>query len=145
MVFTYKLKEKAIKERKNSFGKFVLITDRDDLSNEEMLKYYISKFPIEDAYRTLKSDMEIDTPNHFLASRVKVDLLLSVLSYFLRMILHLKFRKMGEKRSIKEILHVLHGLKVITINEDISYFNDNDEAIQLLNSLNKGLSSGINF
>ncbi len=61
------------------------------------------------------------------------------------MILHLKFRKMGEKRSIKEILHVLHGLKVITINEDISYFNDNDEAIQLLNSLNKGLSSGINF
>jgi len=144
-VFTYKLKEKAIKERKNSFGKFVLITDRDDLSNEEMLKYYVSKFTIEDAYRTLKSDMEIDTPNHFLVSRVKVDLLLSVLSYFLRMILHLKFRKMGEKRSIKEILHVLHGLKVITINEGISYFNDNDEAIQLLNSLNKGLSSGINF
>lgn len=144
-MFTYKLKEKAIKERKNSFGKFVLITDRDDLSNEEMLKYYVSKFTIEDAYRTLKSDMEIDTPNHFLVSRVKVDLLLSVLSYFLRMILHLKFRKMGEKRSIKEILHVLHGLKVITINEDISYFNDNDEAIQLLNSLNKGLSSGINF
>ncbi len=58
-MFTYKLKEKAIKERKNSFGKFVLITDRDDLSNEEMLKYYISKFTIEDAYRTLKSDMEI--------------------------------------------------------------------------------------
>jgi transposase len=145
LVFTYKLKEKAIKERKNSFDKFVIITDRDDLSNDKMLEYYISKYPIEDAYRTLKSDMEVDTPNHFLASRVKVDLLLSVISYFLWMILQLKFRKMGEKGSIKDILHMLHGLKVVTTNEGVSCFNDNNRAIQLLNSLNKELSAGINF
>jgi ribosomal protein L30E len=40
MVFTYKLKEKAIKERKNSYGKFVIITRRANLSNKEMLEYY---------------------------------------------------------------------------------------------------------
>jgi ribosomal protein L30E len=70
MVFTYKLKEKAIKERKNSYGKFVIITRRTNLSNKEMLEYYLSICPIEDAYRTLKSDMEIDTPNHLLTKQI---------------------------------------------------------------------------
>ena len=134
MVFTYKLKEKAIKERKNSFGKFLIITRRGKLSNKEMLEYYLSGCPIEDAYRTLKSDM--DTPNHFLTSSVKVDLLLSVLAYFLWMILRLKFLRMGEKRSIKEILHILHGLKAITINGSISRFNEDNEAVELLSRLN---------
>jgi hypothetical protein len=34
---------------------------------------------------------------------------------------------------------------VVTTNEGVSCFNDNNRAIQLLNSLNKELSAGINF
>lgn len=141
----FSLRQDRIYARKQLMGKFVLITNRPDLLNKEMFDIYLSKFSIEDAYRTLKTEMDIETPYHRLVNRVKVDLLMSVIAYFLWQVLHNILRLQGEQRSVKDILDVLSCLKEITLNDTVRCYNEADEALTLLNTLNVKLPSELVF
>ena len=141
----FALRQERIDGRKQRMGRFVLITNREDLTNKEMFDIYLSKFAIEEAYRTLKTEMDIETPYHRLVNRVKVDLLMSVIAYFFWRMLHIRLRAKGEQRSVKEILEVLSDLKEVQLNETVRCYNEADKALTILNILNVSLPSELVF
>ena len=121
-------------------GRFVLVTNRQNLTNKEMFHIYLSKFSIEAVYRTIKTEMDIETPYHRLVNRIKVDLLMSVLAYFLWQTLQLQLHSEGETRSVTEVLEVLTDLKEVTADDRVRCYNESDEALSILQALNVRLS-----
>ncbi|MDP2752865.1 MAG: transposase, partial [Nitrospirota bacterium] len=53
------IKEK-LKDRKKYYGFFVLFTEHQGISAEEILEIYKSRDIVEEGFRALKSDLEID-------------------------------------------------------------------------------------
>ena len=64
-------------------GSYVLRTDRTDLTNEEIWKLYLTLLEVEDAFRTLKSELGIRPNFHQKEHRSDGHLFITVLAYHL--------------------------------------------------------------
>jgi transposase len=88
----YRLNKKNIEEKKGIFGKFVLISNKDSLTAEQMMQYYLSKNTVEQEFHLLKDVLEEEPFFHRLPHRIETHValvswgmvLLSVLNNILR-------------------------------------------------------------
>ena len=80
--------DKVLETRKKSYGFFVLFTNHMKLSAEEFIQIYKSRDIVEQGFRALKSDLEIDPVYHSRDDRIETHTVMVVFGYFLMSLLN---------------------------------------------------------
>lgn len=102
-----KINDKGLELRKKYYGFFVLFTEHQKLSPEEMLNIYKSRDIVEEGFRSLKSDLEIDPVYHSKDERIETHTVMVVFGYLLLSLLRAILNDAGIKYSfgmLKEII-----------------------------------------
>jgi transposase len=80
---TYRPKPEAIENTEALYGAYVIETNKEGLSQEEIWHLYVTLTRVEEAFRALKSDLGLRPVYHQLARRTSAHLFISVLAYHL--------------------------------------------------------------
>lgn len=88
------IKEK-LEERKKYYGYFVLFTEHQGISAEEIMEIYKSRDIVEEGFRALKSDLEIDPVYHSKDERVETHTVMVVFGYLLLSLLRAILDELG--------------------------------------------------
>jgi transposase len=101
------INKEKLEERKKYYGYFVLFTEHPGISAEEILEIYKSRDIVEEGFRALKSDLEIDPVYHSKDERIETHTVMVVLGYLLLSLLRAILDKAGIHYSfamLKEII-----------------------------------------
>jgi transposase len=96
-------------------GSYVLKTDRQDLSGDEIWRTYILLTRVEDAFRDLKSPLLERPIFHHLQNRVQVHIFLCVLAYHLLAAIEHRFLQAGVHTSWSTLREHLSTHQVVTV------------------------------
>ncbi len=106
-----KLELKIIKEklddRKKYYGYFVLFTEHQGISAEEILEIYKSRDIVEEGFRALKSDLEIDPVYHSKDERIETHTVMVVFGYLLLSLLRAILEKAGFHYSFEMLKEII--------------------------------------
>ncbi len=80
---SYRPKPEAIENTEALYGAYVIETNKEGLSKEEIWHLYMTLTRVEEAFRALKSDLGLRPVYHQLARRTSAHLFISVLAYHL--------------------------------------------------------------
>ena len=83
----------VIETRKKRYGFFVLFTDHEELSAKDLIEIYKSRDIVEQGFRALKSDLEIDPVYHSRDDRIETHTVMVVFGYFLMSLLSVALDK----------------------------------------------------
>lgn len=96
-------------------GSYVLKTDRQDLSAEEIWRTYILLTRVEDAFRDLKSPLMERPIFHHLQNRTQTHIFLCVLAYHLLAAIEQRFLQTGVHTSWSTLRQHLRTHQVVTV------------------------------
>ncbi len=98
-------------------GNYLLKTDRDDLSGEQIWNMYVMLTRIEAAFRNLKTDLGLRPNYHHLENRVDGHVFITILAYHILHSIEYTLRENGCHSSWKTINRVLssHGYSTIVM------------------------------
>jgi len=99
---------------KEVFGKRIVITDRSDWSNEEILLAYRGQSHVEDAFRQLKDDehMAVRPQYHWTDQKIHVHTFCCLLALLLGRVTELKARKRGYREGLSGLLDLLATIRL---------------------------------
>jgi len=103
-----------IKEDARYDGKWVLRTNTD-LPPEEVALAYKGLWQVEEAFRTLKTPLELRPIYHWTEKRVRGHVMVCFLAFLLRQHLRLKLKEMGWEGSFTELLESLKRVRAAEI------------------------------
>lgn len=97
-------------------GKTVLFTDRDELTNEQIVCLYRSAWHVESGFRQMKdtSHLHVRPIFHWKDSSIAIHMFTCVLAYRLCCLLRMELARAGVSLSITKILEEMSKLKSIT-------------------------------
>ncbi len=96
-------------------GSYVLKTDRQDLSADEIWRAYILLTRVEDAFRDMKSPLMERPIFHHLQNRVQTHIFLCVLAYHLLAAIEYRFLQVGVHTSWRTLRQHLSTHQVVTV------------------------------
>ena len=113
---TYRVDTKALDRLANTYlGKNILITNRDEWSEERIILAYRSQFLIEDVFKQTK-DRRIGSwwpLNHWTDSKIRVHALYCTMATLLRGLLLRRVRRQGLDLSMKRLLSELGDIREV--------------------------------
>jgi len=115
--FKFTIKDEK-KEQLNSLdGKYLLKTNREDLSDEEIWNMYVMLTRIEAAFKNLKTDLGLRPNYHHLEKRVEGHIFISILAYHLLHAVEFTLKANGCNKSWQTIKRILtsHIYSTITM------------------------------
>ena len=103
----------AIEDLKTRFGKQILFTNRETLSAAEIVKIYLDRAIVEDAFRMTKSDhwVKMTPAFHWTDSKIRVHALTCVIALLLVRIAHKRARERGFVHGASRMLELLRGVR----------------------------------
>jgi len=109
-------------------GSYVLKTDRQDLSGEEIWRSYILLTRVEDAFRDMKSPLLERPIFHHLQNRVQTHIFLCVLAYHLLAAIEHRCLQAGVHTSWQTLRQHLRTHQVVTV---VLYEADSDRVLRI--------------
>jgi len=99
---------------KEVFGKRIVITDRSDWSDEEILLAYRGQSHVEDAFRQLKDDehMAVRPQYHWTDQKIHVHTFCCLLALLLGRVTELEARKLGYREGLPGLLDLLGTVRL---------------------------------
>jgi hypothetical protein len=120
-VINLTITEKPTKAKDDNLqGAYVIDTSHSELDAGEIWNIYTTLTKVEDAFRSLKSDLGLRPVYHQLASRTAAHLFISVLAYHLLSAIELTLRQNNDKRrwsTIKEQLDSHHRATIVLTSD----------------------------
>lgn len=120
-VISLTIKEKeSLKERSDLYGCYVILTNHKDLDARGIWDVYMTLTKVENAFKSLKSDLGIRPIHHQKTDRVIAHLFVSVLAYHLLAAIEFELGKKGDRRkwsTIKELL-LTHQRSTLIFTDD---------------------------
>ena len=101
--------EKVLEARKNMYGFFVLFTNNPGLSAEELITIYKSRDIVEQGFRALKSDLEIDPVYHSRDDRIETHTVMVVFGYLLMSLLSVALNERMINYSFGELKELIRS------------------------------------
>ena len=103
----------AIEKAKNRFGKTVLFSNRETLSVAEIIKLYLDRHIVEDAFRITKSDhfVKMDPAFHWTDSKIRVHVLTCMIALLLVKLSHRRAQQNGYDRGIESFMDELRQVR----------------------------------
>lgn len=95
-------------------GAYVLRTDRDDLSDQEIWKYYVMLSRVEAAFRNMKSPLAMRPVYHQLQNRVEAHIFVCVLAYHLLIAIETLLKRANIQSSWETIRRQLSTHQVVS-------------------------------
>lgn len=102
-------------ERKTLTGAYVIETTHADLPASGIWSLYTTLTQVEDAFRSLKSELGIRPVFHQTANRTRAHLFISVLAYYLLSNIECRLREKGETRSWATLRNILSTIVRTTV------------------------------
>lgn len=96
-------------------GSYILRTNRTDLGEEEIWSIYTMLTRIEDAFRSLKSELGLRPVYHQKEDRVDAHIFISILAYHISHAIEETLRKKGEHHKWSTIREILSAHTRVTI------------------------------
>ena len=112
---TWKADEDRKEKAKNLDGSYLLKTDRQDISDEEIWRIYILLTRVESAFRAMKSPLSERPIFHHLEHRVQTHIFLCVLAYHLLIAIEKMFLDAGVHTSWGTVREELKTHQVVTV------------------------------
>jgi transposase len=110
-LFSYHIDEAAIQNAEALDGTFVLLTNAEDLSAQDIVARYKALADIERGFRVLKSDLEIAPVFHRLPDRIRTHALICFLALILHRVMQMRLKASGSANSPKRVLELLRPLQ----------------------------------
>ena len=101
--------DKVLENRKKGYGFFVLFTNHKRLSAEEFIEIYKSRDIVEQGFRALKSDLEIDPVYHSRDDRIETHTVMVVFGYLLMSLLSVVLSDRKIKYSFGELKSLIRS------------------------------------
>jgi transposase len=112
---SWTVKAEARRRAEELDGGYILKTDRDDLSAEEIWNTYIMLTRVESAFRDMKSPLCERPIFHQIKRRTQTHIFLCVLAYHLLVTIEHILRQQGDHRSWETIREILKSHQVSTV------------------------------
>jgi len=112
--FTYDIDEESFADlRKNILGRKIVVTNRHDWSNEEILLAYRGQAKVEYAFRTLKNPyhMAIRPQYHWTDQKIEAHFLICLIGYLLTTCAYSKIKK-NYKKNIIQMMNDLQSIRL---------------------------------
>jgi len=99
------------------FGKRILITDRHDWSDEQILLAYRGQSRVEGAFRQLKDDehMAIRPQYHWTDQKIHVHAFICLLGFLLGRLVERDARRLGYREGLSGLLELLGGVRLAMV------------------------------
>ncbi|MCL7411558.1 MAG: transposase [Methanosarcinaceae archaeon] len=104
-----KINDKVLEARKKGYGFFVLFTNHQGLSAKELIKIYKSRDVVEQGFRALKSDLEIDPVYHSGDDRIETHVVMVVFGYLLMSLLNVALNERKISYSFGELKELIRS------------------------------------
>ena len=103
----------AIEEAKSRFGKQVLFSNRETVTRADIIKTYVDRAIVEDAFRITKSDSWVKwgPAFHWTDSKIRVHALTCTIALLLVRIAHKRARQAGFAYGAERMMELLSGVK----------------------------------
>ncbi len=99
----------VLETRKQEYGFFVLFTNHRELSAEELIKIYKIRDIVEQGFRALKSDLEIDPVYHSRDDRIETHTVMVVFGYLLMSLLSVALNERKLSYSFGELKELIRS------------------------------------
>ena len=99
------------------FGKRMLITDRHDWSDEEIILAYRGQSEVEDAFRQLKDDehLAVRPQYHWTDQKIQVHTFSCLVGFLLGRVIELEARKLGYRQGLSGLLEMLGTIRLAMV------------------------------
>jgi len=104
-----KINDKVLEARKKGYGFFVLFTNHTGLSAEKLINIYKSRNIVEQGFRAMKSDMEIDPVYHSRDDRIETHTVMVVFGYLLMSLLNVALNNRKIYYSFEELKELIRS------------------------------------
>jgi transposase len=104
-----KINDSMLETRKKGYGFFVLFTNHQRLSAEELIGIYKSRDIVEQGFRALKSDLEIDPVFHSRDDRIEAHTVMVVFGYLLMSLLNVALNERKISYSFVELKELIRS------------------------------------
>jgi len=113
----YSRDEKEITKDALYDGVYVLRTNKEDLTSEEIVNAYKQLNRVEMAFRCLKDTLEIRPVYHYKEERVKAHVYICVISYLIHTVIEYLLKKKGIQISADTFLRRINKIKLIRLTD----------------------------
>jgi len=102
---------------KEVFGKRILITDRDEWTDEGILLAYRGQSEVEDAFRQIKDDehMAVRPQYHWTDQKIHVHTFCCLLAFLLGRVVEYEARKLGYREGLSGLLDLLGAVRLAMV------------------------------
>ena len=103
----------ALDKAKKRFGKTVLFSNRETLSAAEIIKLYLDRYIVEDAFKITKSDhfVKMDPAFHWTDSKIRVHALTCMIALLLVKLSHRRAQRNGYDQGIESFMDELKEIR----------------------------------
>lgn len=103
----------ALDRAKKRFGKTVLFSNRETLSAAEIIKLYLGRYIVEDAFKITKSDhfVKMDPAFHWTDSKIRVHALTCMIALLLVKLSHRRAQRNGYDQGIESFMDELKEIR----------------------------------
>lgn len=111
----YELDKEKEEKREIFEGRYILRTNRDDLTKEEIWKLYIMLTRVENGFKNLKADLGIRPIYHHKDNRIEGHIFISVLAYHLLHSIEYILKNQNDIRTPKTLKEILISHQIVTV------------------------------
>ena len=110
---SYELQEIECEKMRIKFGKYVLISNVPRITPEVIIQSYLDKWEVEDAFKFLKTSLDLRPINHWKNSRVKSHVFVCILAYLIRTVIEYELDQLHMPFSYSQLKMILAESKLI--------------------------------
>ncbi|MCS7240785.1 MAG: IS1634 family transposase [Candidatus Bipolaricaulota bacterium] len=111
---TVEIDEEKLREEARYDGKYVLLTNTE-LPAAEVALAYKGLWQVEQAFRELKDQLEVEPVYHWTEPRVRAHVAICFLAFLLEVELRKRLEKLGVEASFREVLRDLRRVKAVEL------------------------------
>jgi len=113
--FTYRLNRKKLKQVRRREGRYLLRTNLTETDPVKLWNYYLQLVQVEEAFRTLKSDLAIRPIFHQAPSRIEAHVFVAFLSYCLYVTLGRQLKGLAPGLTARNALEKFAAVQMVDV------------------------------
>lgn len=111
----FKENTSLLKEKRNTFGRSIIITDNIDWTTSEIVEAHLSRWEVENQFRQSKNNSHVSVMplRHWTDSKIRCHLFSCVVALTYLRRIELKFKKEGLSKSANDAMNIMRNLDSI--------------------------------
>jgi hypothetical protein len=114
--FTFALKRKKLKEVRRREGRYLLRTNLTETDPAALWESYLQLVAIEEAFKTLKSDLALRPIFHQLEHRIEAHIFIAFLAYCLHVTLGRRVKGLAPGLTVRSVLEKFSAVQMINVH-----------------------------